>query len=75
MTVDELPAYLREEWEDLRSQLLAGTYEPSPVRRCEIPKPGGGLRMLGMPTVRDRFVQQLILQVLQPLFDPTFSEP
>lgn len=74
MTVDELATCLHSDWERLRSQLLAGTYEPRPVRRCEIPKDGGGTRMLGIPTALDRFVQQLILQVLQPLFDPTFSE-
>ena len=74
MTVDALAAHLHGKWESLRSQLLAGTYEPKPVRRCEIPKSGGGTRMLGIPTALDRFVQQLILQVLQPLFDPTFSE-
>lgn len=74
MTVDELAAHLHEEWEGLRLQLLAGTYEPMPVRRCEIPKSGGGMRMLGIPSALDRFVQQLILQVLQPLFDPSFSE-
>ena len=74
MTVDELARWLHENWEVLRSQLLAGTYQPSSVRRCEIPKGDGGVRMLGIPTVIDRFVQQLILQVLQPRFDPTFSE-
>jgi group II intron reverse transcriptase/maturase len=74
MTVDELPAYLAENWERIRGELLAGTYQPKPVRRHEIPKSGGGTRALGIPTVLDRFVQQAILQVLQPLFDPTFSE-
>lgn len=74
MTVDALPLHLHENWESLRSQMLAGTYQPKAVRRCEIPKSGGGKRMLGIPTALDRFVQQLILQVLQPLFDPTFSE-
>ncbi len=74
MTVDELGRWLYENGEDLRKQLLAGTFEPLAVRRVEIAKNGGGMRMLGIPTVRDRFVQQLILQVLQPLFDPTFSE-
>lgn len=74
MTVDELPEYLAEYWEEIREQLVAGTYQPRPVKRQEIPKSGGGVRELGIPTVLDRFVQQAILQVLQPRFDPTFSE-
>ena len=74
MTVDELPEYLAEHWEEIREQLLAGTYQPKPVKRQEIPKSGGGVRELGIPTALDRFVQQAILQVLQPRFDPTFSE-
>jgi len=74
MTVDDLPAYLATEWEAIRGQLLAGTYQPQPVRRQEIPKPGGGVRQLGIPTVLDRFIQQCLLQVLQPQFDPSFSE-
>ena len=74
MTVDELSDHLVEHWIELREQLLAGTYQPKPVRRQEIPKSGGGVRELGIPTALDRFVQQLILQVLQPRFDPTFSE-
>jgi group II intron reverse transcriptase/maturase len=74
MSVDELPSYLAKHWEDLREQLLAGAYEPRPVRRQQIPKPGGGIRELGIPTVLDRVIQQAILQVLQPRFDPTFSE-
>jgi len=74
MTVDELPAHLTSHWKTLREQLLAGTYQPRPVKRREIPKPGGGIRELGIPTVLDRVVQQAILQVLQPRFDPTFSE-
>ena len=60
--------------EDLRVQLLAGTYQPKPVKRQEIPKSGGGVRELGIPCVLDRFIQQAILQVLQPRFDPGFSE-
>ncbi len=74
MTVDELPAYLVENWPFLRTQLLAGTYQPKPVRRQTIPKSDGGTRELGIPCVLDRLVQQAILHVLQPRFDPTFSE-
>jgi group II intron reverse transcriptase/maturase len=74
MTVNELPDHLAEHWIEIREQLLAGTYQPKPVKRQEIPKSGGGVRELGIPTALDRFVQQLILQVLQPRFDPTFSE-
>lgn len=73
MTVDELPGHLREHWPGLREQLLAGAYQPSPVKRQQIPKSGGGVRELGIPTVLDRFIQQAVLQVLQPLFDPSFS--
>ena len=74
MTVEELPNYLAEHWEAIRAQLLAGTYQPQPVRRQPIKKRGGGMRQLGIPTVLDRFIQQLLLQVLQPQFDPSFSE-
>jgi len=74
MTVGELGPYLRQHWTVIREQLLAGTYRPSAVKRTLIPKSRGGMRQLGIPTVLDRFVQQLILQVLQPVFDPTFSE-
>lgn len=74
MTVEELPAYLKDNWLRLREELLAGRYQPQPVRRAMIPKPGGGERELGIPTVLDRFIQQALLQVLQPLFDPTFSD-
>ena len=74
MTVDELVPYLREHWPRIRETLLAGTYQPSAVRRHQVPKPDGRVRTLGIPTVLDRFIQQAVLQVLQPRFDPTFSE-
>lgn len=74
MTVDELPRYLAEHWSDVRAQLLAGAYQPMPVRRQEIEKDGGGIRELGIPCVLDRFIQQAILQVLQPIVDPSFSQ-
>lgn len=74
MAVEELPKHLAEHWEDLRAQLLAGTYQPRPVKRQPIPKRGGGVRELGIPCALDRFIQQAILQVLQPRFDPTFSQ-
>jgi len=74
MTVDELVIHLRTHWPRIREALLAGTYQPLPVKRQEIPKKAGGVRLLGIPTVLDRFIQQAVLQVLQPRFDPTFSE-
>jgi len=74
MTVGALEPYLRDHWPAIREQLLTGSYQPSAVKRQLIPKSGGGVRQLGIPTVLDRFVQQLLLQVLQPMFDPTFSE-
>ncbi len=73
MNVDELVPYLRVHWEELKRKLLDGSYEPSAVKRVEIPKPSGGVRSLGIPTVLDRFIQQAILQALTPLFDPSFS--
>jgi hypothetical protein len=74
MTVEELPAYLEHHWPRLRQDLVTGRYQPSAVRREEIPKSDGGVRLLGIPTVLDRFIQQAVLQVIQPLIDPTFSE-
>jgi group II intron reverse transcriptase/maturase len=73
MTTEQLGDHVRKHWEAIRNKLLAGTYVPSPVRRVEIPKPGEGVRLLGIPTVLDRWIQQMLLQVLQPIFDPTFS--
>jgi RNA-directed DNA polymerase len=74
MRVEDLKEYLQGHWGEIRASLLDGTYRPAPVRRQEIPKSGGGVRQLGIPTVLDRFIQQCILQVLEPLYDPTFSE-
>ena len=73
-TVQELPGYLKEHWPAIREKLLEGTYQPQPVKRVEIPKPGGGERSLGIPTVLERFIQQAVLQVLQKHWDRTFSE-
>ncbi len=73
VTVDQLVGYLKQHWPAIRAQLLSGTYEPKPVRRVEIPKPDGGMRKLGIPTVLDRFIQQAVMQVLQRRWDRTFS--
>jgi RNA-directed DNA polymerase len=74
MTTEQLRPWLHQHWEAVRGALDAGTYKPSPVRQVEIPKPDGGSRMLGVPTVLDRLVQQAIAQVLEPVFDPGFSQ-
>ena len=73
MTTAELPDHLRAHWLGIRAKLERGTYVPSPVKRVEIPKPKGGTRQLGIPTVLDRMIQQAIHQVLSPIFEPTFS--
>ncbi len=73
-TIDDTKVDLREHWPTIRSQLLAGTYQPQPVKRVNLPKPDGGVRKLGVPCVVDRLIQQALLQVLQPRWDPTFSE-
>jgi len=73
MPVGRLSEHVAAHWESLRAKLLAGKYVPSPVRRVEIPKPNGGTRLLGIPTAQDRWIQQMLLQMLQPIFDPGFS--
>ena len=73
-TVSETQRYLKSAWPEIRASVLAGSYRPAPVRRVSIAKPGGGTRELGIPTVVDRLIQQALLQVLQPLIDPSFSE-
>jgi len=73
MRVSQLPDYLKAHWPRIREELLSGTYQPQPVKRVEIAKPDGGVRQLGIPTVLDRLLQQALLSVLEPLYDPTFS--
>ena len=74
MRTTELESHLQAHWEKIRAKLLAGAWVPTPVRRVEIPKPNGGTRTLGIPTVMDRLIQQMLLQELTPIFDPMFSE-
>jgi RNA-directed DNA polymerase len=74
MSIEEFPEFARNNWDSIRESLLAGTYQPLPVKRVEIPKPTGGTRPLGIPTVLDRLIQQAVYQVLMPIFDPCFSD-
>ena len=74
MTTGQLRGHLRQQWEQIKAQLLAGTYQPHLVRRVDIPKPGGGTRMLGIPTVLDRLIQQALHQVMSPVWEPDFSD-
>ncbi len=74
LSIDATDECLKTHWPQIREDLQTGRYRPQPVRRVQIPKPGGGMRELGVPTATDRLIQQALLQVLQPLIDPTFSE-
>jgi len=74
MSIEDFPEFARAQWNSIRDSLMAGTYQPSPVKRVEIPKPTGGTRPLGIPTVLDRLIQQAMYQVMMPIFDPDFSE-
>jgi RNA-directed DNA polymerase len=74
LDIEQTGQYLKTAWPKIRERVLRGTYRPAPVRRVTIPKPDGGQRELGIPTVTDRLIQQALLQVLQPMLDPTFSE-
>ncbi|WP_338010385.1 reverse transcriptase domain-containing protein [Candidatus Symbiobacter mobilis] len=72
--MEDFPTHARAHWPAVRQQIREGRYQPQAVRRVEIPKHGGGKRLLGIPTIMDRVIQQAIAQVLTPIFDPTFSE-
>jgi len=74
MRTDELREHIKEHWASIKTKLLEGKYNPLPVRRVQIPKPDGGIRLLGIPTVQDRMIQQAIAQVLNKIYEPTFSE-
>ena len=74
VTVEELGDYIKENWDSIREQIRKRAYKPQPVRRVEIPKPNGGVRKLGIPTVMDRVIQQGIVQVISPMCEPLFSE-
>ena len=74
MSIEDFPEFARAQWGNIRDSLMAGTYQPSPVKRVEIPKPTGGTRPLGIPTVLDRLIQQAMYQVMMPIFDPDFFE-
>ena len=74
VTIEDFPRLARMHWQHIKEQITAGNYRPQAVRRMEIPKSDGGKRMLGIPTVMDRVIQQAVAQVLTPIFDPTFSE-
>jgi len=74
MSIEDFPEFARAQWDSIRESLTAGTYQPSPVKRVEIPKPTGGMRPLGIPTVLDRLIQQAMYQVMMPIFDPDLSE-
>ena len=74
MSIEDFPEFARAQWDSIRESLMAGTYQPNPVKRVGIPKPTGGTRPLGIPTVLDRVIQQAVYQVMMPIFDPDFSE-
>jgi RNA-directed DNA polymerase len=74
MSIEQFPGYARDKWNTIRESLSDGSYQPLPVKRVEIPKPAGGTRPLGIPTVTDRLIQQAIAQVMIPVFDPEFSD-
>ena len=74
VSVEELGDHIKENWESIRNQIRSRKYKPQPVRRVEIPKPNGGMRKLGIPTVMDRVIQQGIVQVISPICEPLFSE-